>query len=131
VCVCVCVYVLLDVNNKNSVALKPCSYRGKKGAFYVSNYHLKTRTTNNANGQERVVPTCSYLGKKGAPPDTCRQARKISKWPPEAKPLKITTIGGGGDARKFSQTRVLYVLYCTQVWELTPIAFMGFEQLYL
>jgi hypothetical protein len=37
------------------------------------------------------VPTCSYRGKKGAFPDTCRQARKISKWLPEAKPLKITT----------------------------------------
>jgi hypothetical protein len=36
---------------KNAVPLRTCSYRGKKGSFYVNNYHLKTRTTNNANGQ--------------------------------------------------------------------------------
>jgi hypothetical protein len=30
---------------------------------------------------------CSYRGKKGAFPDTRRQACKIAKWPPEAKPL--------------------------------------------
>jgi hypothetical protein len=59
--------------------------------FYVNNYRLKTRTTNNANGQGGIVPTCSYREKKGAFPDTRRQARKISKWLPEAMPLKITT----------------------------------------
>lgn len=39
-----------------------------------------------------MVPTCSYRGKKVAFPYTPRQARKISKWLPEAKPLRITKI---------------------------------------
>jgi hypothetical protein len=54
------------------------------------------------------VPTCSYHGKKGAFLDTRRQAHKISKWLPEAKPLKITTpLSSDGKKKELGRTHSL------------------------